>query len=335
MAKIIITGASGFIGSFLIEKALSLGWETWAGIRSSSSLEYLQNKNILFLELDFANKDKLTEQLRGFKKMFGHIDYIIHNAGVTKCLNPADFDRINFRYTANFVDALRDADCVPSKFLLMSSLSSFGVGDETNYTPIRLTDTPHPNTAYGKSKLKAEEYLKNKPGFPYIILRPTGVYGPREKDYYLMLKTVKAGLDVGAGCRPQHLTFIYVKDLVEAAFQALESPLENRDYFVADGDVYTDKEYTALVKKTLNKKHVLSLKVPLPVLKFVSVMAENISKITKKPSTLNRDKYKIMKQRNWECDIQPLKDDLGWQPGYNLEKGLKESVEWYKEKGWL
>ena len=295
--KIIITGASGFIGSFLVEKALESGFQTWAGIRESSSREYLQNDDILFIDLNFNNKNILTEQLRDFKELFGNIDYVIHNAGITKCLNPDDFDRINFRYTANLIDALIEAECIPEKFVLMSSLSSYGVGDETNYTPIKLTDTPRPNTAYGKSKLKAEQYLQNTVNFPYIILCPTGVYGPREKDYYLMLKTVKSGLDVGAGCKPQHLTFIYVRDLVDAAFLALESDIKNKSYFVADGDVYTDKEYTSLVKQVLNKKHVLSIKVPLWILKFVSVIAENISKITKKPSTLNRDKYKIMKQQ--------------------------------------
>lgn len=335
MKKIIITGASGFIGSFLVEKALSLGFQTWAGIRKSSSKEYLQDKNILFIELSFGNKEKLVEQLKEFKKTFGKIDYVIHNAGITKCLDPKDFDRINFQNTVHFVEALQDAECVPDKFLLMSSLSAFGLGDEINYTPIKLTDTPRPNTAYGISKLKAEQYLQNTTNFPYMILRPTGVYGPREKDYFLMLKTVKSGLDVGAGFKPQHLTFIYVKDLVDAAFLALESPLKNKNYFVADGDVHTDKEYTALVKKVLCKEHVLSIKVPLCVLKLISLVAESISKITKKPSTLNRDKYKIMKQRNWECDIEPLIQDLRFTPQYNLERGLTESVNWYKENGWL
>lgn len=333
--RILITGASGFIGSFLVEKALEKGYETWAGIRKSSSREYLQDKRIQFIDLPFQDKGKLTEDLCRFVSEHGKFDYIIHNAGITKCLNPNDFDRVNFQYTADFIDALKDADAVPGKFLLMSSLSVCGLGDETNYVPLRITDTPNPNTAYGKSKLKAEKYLQSTGDFPYIILRPTGVYGPREKDYFLMVKTVKSGLDVGAGFRPQHLTFIYVKDLVDAAFLGLESNVRNGVYFVADGDVYTDKEYTRLVKESIGKNHVLSLKVPLWLLRAVSVIAENISRLTKKPSTLNRDKYKIMKQRNWECDITPLFNDLRFSPKYNLKKGLEESIKWYKENGWL
>ena len=333
--RILITGASGFIGSFLVEKALREGYETWAGVRKSSSREYLKDDRIQFLDLSFGDKNKLKEQLSHFKKNCGKFDYVVHNAGVTKCLDAEDFDKINFRYTANLIDALREVDAVPDKFVLMSSLSAFGVGDEENYTPIKITDTPNPNTAYGKSKLKAECYLRSMDDFPYIILRPTGVYGPREKDYFLMIKTVKSGLDVGAGFKPQHLTFIYVKDLVDAVFLGLKSELKNKAYFVADGDVYTDREYTQLVKQVIEKKHVLSLKVPLWILKAVSVLVESISRITKKPSTLNRDKYIIMKQRNWECDITPLVNDLGFTPKYNLKDGLTESVSWYKENGWL
>ncbi len=333
--RILITGASGFIGSFLVEKALEEGYETWAGVRKSSSREYLKDDRIQFLDLSFGDKNKLKEQLSDFKEKYGKFDYVVHNAGVTKCLDAEDFDKINFRYTANLIDALREVEAVPDKFVLMSSLSAFGVGDEENYTPIKIADTPNPNTAYGKSKLKAECYLRSMDDFPYIILRPTGVYGPREKDYFLMIKTVKSGLDVGAGFKPQHLTFIYVKDLVDAVFLALKTELKNKAYFVADGDVYTDKEYTQLVKQVIEKKHVLSLKVPLWILKTVSIVAESISRITKRPSTLNRDKYIIMKQRNWECDITPLVNDLGFTAKYNLKDGLEESVSWYKENGWL
>lgn len=333
--RILITGASGFIGSFLVEKALEKGYETWAGVRKSSNKEYLQDKRIQFVDLNFSDEEKLTSQIKEFVIQHGKFDYIVHNAGVTKCLNAEDFDKVNYQFTANFVNALKKADAVPEKFVLMSSLSAYGLGDERNYTPIKLSDIPNPNTAYGRSKLKAEQYLQASENFPYIILRPTGVYGPREKDYFLMVKTVKSGLDVGAGFKPQHLTFIYVKDLVDAVFLGLESPVKNKSYFVADGDVFTDKEYTSLVKESIGKKHVLSLKVPLWLLKGISVIAESISRITKRPSTLNRDKYKIMRQRNWECDITPLVEELHFSPKYNLRRGLEESIEWYKEHKWL
>lgn len=333
--SILITGASGFIGSFLVEKALEEGFDTWAGIRKSSSKEYLQDKRIHFIDFNFKNKEELTAQLFEFKKLYGKFDYIIHNAGVTKCLNKKDFEKINFQYTANFIDALIESDCIPQKFILMSSLSVMGNGDEKTYKPFKLDDTPNPNTAYGKSKLKAERYLQDSNNFPHLIFRPTGVYGPREKDYFLMLKTVKSGLDVGAGFKTQHLTFIYVKDLVNIIFSGIESYLTNKTYFVADSNVYTDKEYTNIVKRALNKKNVFSIKVPLWLLKIISFFSEQFARLSRIPSTLNCDKYKIMKQRNWECDITPLIEDYNFRPQYDLKRGIEESLNWYKENNWI
>ncbi|MDH8701109.1 nucleoside-diphosphate-sugar epimerase [Dysgonomonadaceae bacterium PH5-43] len=320
MKKILITGASGFIGSFLTEEALNRDWNTWAGIRKSSSKEYLQNDKINFIDLNYGNKEVLKQQITEHSNKFGKWDYIIHNAGLTKCLNISDFDKVNYLFTKNFVDALIETNNIPEKFILMSSLSAH-----------------HPDavTAYGLSKLKAEQYIEKLNNFPYITLRPTGVYGPREKDYYIMLKTIKSGIDVNAGMKPQTLTFIYVKDLVKAAYLALESKITNKSYAVADGNLYSDKEYTQISKIALGKKFVIKLRVPLFILKAVSVISEDISKITKKASTLNRDKYKIMKQRDWSCDISPLVNDLGFNADYDLQRGMNECVKWYKENDWL
>ncbi|MDD4922902.1 MAG: NAD(P)-dependent oxidoreductase, partial [Bacteroidales bacterium] len=170
-----------------------------------------------------------------------------------------DFDRINNVYTRNLIDALKNSGNTPEKFVFMSSMSAFGPGDEINYTPLNQNDTPKPNTAYGRSKIHAEQYLQSQTDFPYIILRPTGVYGPREKDYLVMVRMVNAGFDVAVGLKPQHLSFIYVKDLTKICFAAIESPLKNKVWFVADGDVYTSQEYTEIVKKALQKKHVLKI----------------------------------------------------------------------------
>ena len=319
MKKILITGASGFIGSFLTEEALNRHWDTWAGIRKTSSREYLQNEKIRFIDLNFNDKNKLKIQLSDHVAHYGKWDYIIHNAGLTKCLKKSDFERINYLYTRHFIEALQETGAIPEKFILMSSLSAHAEFE----------------TAYGASKLMAERFLMTQSGFPFIILRPTGVYGPREKDYYLMLKAVKAGLDVAAGMETQTLSFIYVKDLVRATFLALDNPIENKAYAVGDGNSYTDNEYTRIVKEALGKKMLIRIRIPLPILKVISALSEDISRIIGRTSTLNRDKYKIMAQRNWTCDISPLKEDFCFQPEYDLEKGIKECVEWYRTNGWL
>ena len=335
MESILITGASGFIGSFIVEEALKRKFGVWAGIRSSSSREYLRNRKIHILELDFAHPNELRAQLSGHKGTYNKFDYIIHCAGVTKCTDKREFDRVNYLQTKYFVDTLRELNMIPKQFIYISTLSVFGPVQEKTYQPITEEDSPLPNTAYGLSKLKAELYLQSIPGFPYVIYRPTGVYGPREKDYYLMAKSIKQHTDFAVGFRRQDLTFIYVKDIVQAVFLGIEKQVCRRAYFLADGQVYRSRAFSDLIRKELGNPFVIRVICPLIVLKVVSLLAESWAKWNKIPSTLNSDKYNIMKQRNWKCDITPAVKELGFAPQYNLEQGVKETVAWYKNEGWL
>lgn len=335
MKKILITGSGGFIGGFIVEEALKRGYETWAGVRKSTNREYLTDERIRFVDLNFGDRDRLCRQLSDLRNQIGRWDYIVHNLGVTKCKNPADFERINCGFVRNFVTALTETDMTPERFVLMSSLGAWGAGDETTFRPISPTDDPRPETRYGVSKLHAEEAVRSVPDFPYIILRPTGVYGPREKDYYLMMKSIRYGIDFQAGYKRQVLTFIYVKDLVKVIFMAIEKKVVRRAYFVSDGRCYTAADFRRLVAGELGKKYVLPLHVPLWVLKGISAVAESGAAFLGKASTLNRDKYRIMKQRNWICDVSPLQQELDFSPDYDLEKGVKESVTWYRQNGWL
>lgn len=325
--KILITGASGFIGSFLVEKSLEYDFETYAGIRASSSKKYLADERIKFIDLNYSDKEKLISQLNEFKRQNGAWDYIIHNAGVTKCARKSDFEKINFTFTKNFVEALCAADMIPKTFVYMSSLSAWGAGNEKTLEPVKSDDTPKPNTAYGKSKINAENFIADIPDFPYLFIRPTGVYGPREKDYLSFVKSVKKGIVPSIGLKPQYLTFIYVKDLAKAIFLLIEKNIVRKSYFVSDGNVYTDKEYALTVKQLVGKKFTVKICIPVFVLKAVCFLLDAVYGWFGKSSTLNRDKYSILKARNWKCDTQPLQNDTGFHADYDLAKGLKETIE--------
>lgn len=335
MKKILITGATGFIGSFLVEEALKRGLEVYAGVRASSNKQYLADERIKFIDLKYHDKKLLVEQLRELKQTVGKFDWTVHNMGVTKCNNKKDFDRINFGYTKNFVEALIEADAVPEKFVYMSSLSAWGAGDAKTGKPIMLTDSPAPDTLYGKSKLRAEQFIASLADFPYIFLRPTGVYGPREKDYFVFNKTMSNGIEPAMGFKTQYLTFIYVRDLVKLVFLACESPLKQRGYFVSDGKEYTDKEYAAIVKKHLGRKHVLKIRVPLFAVSFIALLADTVCGWFGKSPTLNRDKYKLLRVRNWKCEIQPTQNDFAFVADYDLDKGTEEAIKWYRDEKWL
>ena len=335
MESVLITGASGFIGSFIVEEALKRKFGVWAGIRPTSSKQYLKNRKIHFLELDFAHPNELRAQLSGHKGTYSKFDYIIHCAGVTKCSDKKTFDYVNYLQTKYFIDTLKELNMVPKQFIYISTLSVFGPVREKDYTPISGEDAPMPNTAYGLSKLKAELYIQSIPGFPYVIYRPTGVYGPRESDYFLMAKSIQKHVDFSVGFRRQDLTFVYVKDIVQAIFLGMEKKVVQKAYFLTDGRIYKSRAFSDLIQKELGNPFVIRVICPLIILKVVSLLAEFWAVRSKKPGTLNSDKYNIMKQRNWQCDISPAVRELGFAPQYNLEQGVRETIAWYKNEGWL
>lgn len=335
MKRILITGASGFLGSFVVQEALDRGLDTWAGVRGSSSRGYLQDERIRFISLDYRGVDTLCAQLQEDASRNGRFDVIVHCAGVTKCVDPADFDRVNYLQTRTFVEALIKCGLVPDSFVYISTLSVFGPVREKDYTEIQDTDPMAPNTAYAKSKQKAEDFLKSQKDFPFVILRPTGIYGPREKDYFLMAKSIMSHMDFSVGFKRQDITFVYVKDVVQAIFKAVDKGVRGKAYFLSDGKVYQSKTFSNLLIRELNQKMVLRVRCPLCILYLVSLIMEGWSRLTGRSSTLNTDKYHIMSQRNWRCDITPAKRDLDYAPEYPLDRGVKETVAWYRKEGWL
>lgn len=334
--KILITGASGFIGSFLVEKGVEKGYNVWSGMRSSSNKRNITVEEVNFIELNLSSTSLLHEQLKCFKAENGAWDYVIHAAGVTKCRDKKEFSRVNECGTKNLIDTLVALEMIPKKFIYLSSLSIYGpVREEQPYTPINNDDKPCPNTEYGISKIHAEEYIKAQRNIPYIIMRPTGVYGPRERDYFQMVQSIDHHIDIAVGYKPQVITFIYVKDLVKAIYLAIEKPVTNRCYFVSEPQGYNCRSFSNYIQAALGKKHVLHITVPLWLLKTVSWVSEKVLRVLGKASTLNSDKYKIMKQRNWLCDTSQTEKELGFTIDYPLERGVNEMIAWYKKENWI
>ena len=224
--RVLITGASGFIGSYLCEESLRRGWDTWAALRATSSRRWLHYEGLQFVELDLTDAAKLTEMLKGSEATW---DVVIHAAGATKCLKQEEFDFHNYECTRHLVEALKAADKMPQQFVYLSSLSAtYG-------------------SAYGNSKLKAEQWLhetwdSSETGL--TVFRPTGVYGPREKDYFMMAKSIDQHVDFAVGFEPQVLTFVYVKDLVGAVMAAIERGVMEGTYNVTDGGEYPSRGRT-------------------------------------------------------------------------------------------
>ena len=328
--KLLVTGASGFIGSFIVEEALRRDYDVWAAVRKSSSRQFLSDPRIHFIELDLDSTEHLLQQLKG-----SSFSYVVHAAGVTKCLDKADFRRINTLGTQHLVEALLTLRMPLRRFVYISSLSIMGaIREEQPYREILESDTPCPNTAYGESKLAAEQWLSTQE-LPYVILRPTGVYGPRERDYFMMAKSIKAHTDFAVGYRQQDITFVYVTDVVQAVFLAMEKGRTGRKYFLSDGEVYQSSTFSDLIRQELGNPWWIRITAPLWLLRIITFCSEWAGHLTGKVTALNNDKYNIMRQRNWRCDIEPARQELGYEPQVKLPEGVRRSIQWYKDNKWL
>jgi len=330
MKKILITGASGFVGSHLVEEALGRGLDVSAGVRKTSSREFLQDERIRFLELDFADKEALAQKLKS-----GQFDFIIHSAGIVSAPKLEDYYRVNFDYSKNFVDAMIDMGAVPEKFTYISSLASYGPASATDLTDfLKEEQTPAPINTYGKAKLKSERYLQSLEKFPYVIIRPTAVYGPREKEILTFFKLLNNSIEGYIGSRDQRLTFIYVKDLARVILDATLSQHARKAYFISDGGHYPQWDLGKYGRRLLNKS-ALRVHVPVGLVRSIAWLLEQGGKLTSSYPALNLEKVRILESMNWQCDIEPAINDLNFSPVYSLEKGLEETLVWYKKNGWL
>jgi len=325
--RVLITGASGFLGYHLIVEALKNDFEVYAAVRKSSDINHLKDLDIKYTYLDFSNITALKNDILQNK-----YDYIIHAAGVTKARSAKEYEVINADYTYNLASAAATSDVKVKGFILIGSLAAVGALDSMTGTITEETK-PKPLTAYGKSKLLAEEKLKAVTALKYTILRPTAIYGPRDKDIFIFFKQLKTGIEPYIGKTAQKLSFIYVKDLAAITVRSLDMCQQNI-YNLSDGNFYDKYELGNIARKVLNLKTVI-FHLPVIFVKFIAAVSKNVSSLRGKASALNPEKVKELMALNWFCSIDKAKHDLGYYPRYDLDAGLEETLKWYKDNKWL
>ena len=328
MKKILITGASGFVGSTLADEALNRGWEVTAAVRPSSDKSFLQDSRIKFLELNFNSSKDLAEKLNQARRF----NYVVHSAGTTKAVNREAYFDVNAGHTQRLVEALRDPSVKPEKFLFVSSLAALGPTSGDNL--IQPNSPPNPVTSYGASKLAAQDYLQTLTDFPWISIQPTAVYGPRDKEIFIFINLVSKGFEFYIGTKPQKLSFIYVKDLVEMMLLSLEKGQIGKTYIASDNINYTTDDLGKAVREAIGRK-TFKLKLPLSIVGAIAVISEKIGDWQKKATMLNREKMNELSAESWLCDPSETLTDLNFEPKYDLYAGMKEAVDWYKMKKWI
>ncbi|MES2830014.1 MAG: NAD(P)-dependent oxidoreductase [Bacteroidota bacterium] len=326
--KVLITGATGFVGFHLIKKCLAEGYEVYAAVREYSDKRHIKELPLSYIDLDYSSVDNLRSQLEKLG-----CSYIIHAAGTTKAKTKADYNKVNAAYSTNLALAASSTSFNLDKFIFVSSLAALGPLKDLS-KKLSSRSEGYPVTNYGTSKLLAEKQLAEISNLPLIVIRPTAVYGPREKDLFILFTSIKRGLEPYIGKFNQQLSFIYVSDLAKVIVDALSSPFIGKTYNISDGITYDRYALALAIKKSLSIK-TIKFHLPIAAVNLFASIMDLLYTRSKNTPTLNKEKMAELTAINWACDIEDAVRDLQFKPEFDLEKGIKETTDWYLANKWL
>ncbi len=323
--KALITGASGFIGGRLRDALLESGLDVVA-IRRQGSPAAKRGRSV---EAEYSDVASLSRVLRDEKP-----DYVFHVAGATKGVTYDDFRRANVIPTKNLIDAIAKEHPGIKRFIHVSSLTSYGPSSPTR--PHIENDPRRPIEFYGQSKLEAEHAVEAMGDrVPWTILRPGGVYGPGDIDYFELFKEISHGRNVFFGNRKRLFSAIYVDDFIRATL--LAAAHENaigRGFFVCDDHPITWEQFQAAIVDAANRR-VFDINLPEFLTHLAAFGGELATKIDGKPRLFNRQKLKMGAQEAWTCRSTAIREALGWTHEYPVGRGTRETLEWYRREHWV
>ncbi len=327
-ATCLVTGANGFIGSHLVEALLRRGHHVRCLVRRTSDLRWLAG---LGIELRYGSLD----DFESLKDASRDVDYVYHLAGAVKALDPGEFYRHNTEGALYLARAALDAAPRLKRFLFASSQAAAGPAECLDQ-PVCEIDRCRPISDYGKSKLSAEQRLRELSGtLPLTIIRPPSVYGPRDTEVFMYFRWIDRGVALLPGFRTRYAHLIHVTDLIEGMIRAAGSDAaRGKTYFLAEDRAHSWQEISAAIAQGLNKRPV-KLHLPLFLAHFSAILAEAGAYVTNKPSTFTRQKIQEMSQSYWTVSAETARRDFGFACEYDLERGVAETARWYQDNGWL
>jgi len=327
--KVLVTGATGFIGSHVADKLLAKGYDVRCIARKTSNLRWLDGKNFEIVEASLDNPESLIKAVEG-------VDYVYHVAGLTFARNYEEFLKGNRDATANLISVVEKHAPNIKRFLFVSSQTVVGPA-KSLYEPVDETTPRNPITSYGRSKKESEDVvLSYKDKIPFTIVRAPAVYGPRDTAIYDIFRTVKMGLGTMVGFRDKYISLIHSEDLSRGIIEAAESEkTKDEIYFVSSEEFYTWKQLINIIAEKMNKKFVLKIRLPHFIVLTVAAISEFLGKFSDKPPVFNYEKGIDFIQDYWICSTEKAKRDFGYRQMMSIEDGMQNTIEWYKQNKWL
>ncbi len=314
--KILVIGATGFIGKNLVPRlAVDRRISVLARPTSDTSL-IRENPNIRIIHGDLDTGQGLSAAME-------NIDLVIHCAGRTMARTYDEFHRTNTLGTSRLVREMKRAGI--RKLLYLSSHAACGPGSSS--APAAGTEAERPVSFYGRTKRQAE-FLIMRSGLRYTIVRPVSVYGPHDREILTYVKLLNRGICPVVGYGAKYVNVIYVKDLVDMIVRIVEMDLfAGRIYFANDGKCYSVEALLDTIARALGKGNV-KVRVPRWLAMFIGSLNDAV--VPSRYRLVTRDKVRELACPYWVCDNSKAVEETGFHPQYTFERGIAETIEWYR-----
>ena len=335
--RVLVTGASGFIGRHLVQRMIERGCRVSCLVRFTSRIDELRSAGVQLITGDVTDGAGIGRALE-----VSQAGIVLHLAGLTKAVRTDDFVRVNTGGVESVAGACADrAD--PPVLVVVSSLAAAGpcaVG-----RPRVEGDSPTPVSAYGRSKLAGEQAAANyAAGVSISIVRPPIVFGPGDRGVLEMFRPIaRWGVHVVPGQGVCRFSLIHVADLVEGLLLVAEkgerlhrsgSPGQGV-YFMATEDDPTYAELGQAMATALERKRATVVRMPRPLMRLVGLCGDAMGRIRQRPGWVNSDKIAEALAGSWTCSSVKARTHLGWSPAATLAGRLRETAQWYRQAGWL
>lgn len=326
---VLVTGASGFLGSHVVEQLTRAGHPVRALVRRTSDKRFLETlTDVEIVEGAVDDTESVMRAARGARA-------IVHAAGLVKARSEQEFRRVNTDGTRNMLAAAKGVGSALERFVYVSSLTAAGPSDAQG-NPVPLDRESKPVTHYGRSKLAAEgAVLAERDEIPVVVLRPPAIYGPRDREILIFFRAIAKGVLPLTNPPRSKLSMLYGPDCAAACVRALDADVESGSlFYLDDGEVHTFADLIHQSEVALEKRAWLRFALPQPVTLAAAFFSELYGKVTNRAVMLTRDKCNELFAQ-WVCDGSLARERLGWQPEVGFAEGVKRTVDWYKEHGWL
>jgi nucleoside-diphosphate-sugar epimerase len=317
-SRALITGATGFIGSHLVESLADSGWTITCWCRPESRTKRLEDRNVTVIRGRLDEHDRL-------RRAVSDQDYIFHLAARIHSAPREVYEQVNHVFTQNLVEAALESGGSLRRFIYVSSIAAAGPSEPGEITTEK--DEPSPRTEYGRTKLKGEEAIgRAGERLPYTIIRPPNVYGPRQKETELLSRLIRKRIVPILKGRDPATTLIYVKDLIRGIVQAAQTgEAVGQTYYLTDGETYSWR-YVLFTFKDILLNGRAYLPLPETLIELAALLIDGLKRTRLIRSYFGRRAWESMTRTPWLFSTDKARSQLGFSPEYSLERGLRETV---------